>query len=228
MISTLFLVTTLQLGALSAEIEPLHPQQESSELSSNQELRTLPTIEVRSQRYSVTHSISSSLSAVSADKIRAEAPKHPNEVFDRVPGAWISSGSGQEHLSAIRSPVLTGAGACGAFMVLEDEIPTRPSGFCNVNQLFEVNIAQANQIVVLRGPGTVTYGSNALHGAIDILTPGPSAEPFTEYALEAGTDDYYRGRPRLDRGSLRRAALRRSHADRIRRGRDVHRPSVTG
>ena len=79
-------------------------------------------------------------------------------------------------------------------MVLEDEIPTRPSGFCNVNQLFEVNIAQADQIVVLRGPGTVTYGSNALHGAIDVLTPGPSGESFSEYAFEAGTDDYYRGR----------------------------------
>jgi len=182
MISALFLVTTLQLSALSAE------------LASNQESSALPTIEVRSQRLSVTQSLSSSLGVISSDEIRVTAPKHPNEVFDRIPGAWISTGSGQEHLSAIRSPVLTGAGACGAFMVLEDEIPTRPPGFCNVNQLFEVNIAQANQIVVLRGPGTVTYGSNALHGAIDILTPGVSAEPFTEYALEAGTDDYYRGR----------------------------------
>ncbi len=194
MISALFLVTTLQLSALSAETEALHLDQSSAELASNQESSALPTIEVRSQRLSVTQSLSSSLGVISPDEIRVTAPKHPNEVFDRIPGAWISTGSGQEHLSAIRSPVLTGAGACGAFMVLEDEIPTRPSGFCNVNQLFEVNIAQANQIVVLRGPGTVTYGSNALHGAIDILTPGVSVEPFTEYALEAGTDDYYRGR----------------------------------
>jgi hypothetical protein len=31
-------------------------------------------------------------------------------------------------------------------LVLEDDSPTRPSGFCNVNQLFEINIAQAKRI----------------------------------------------------------------------------------
>jgi outer membrane receptor protein involved in Fe transport len=63
-----------------------------------------------------------------------------------------------------------------------------------MNQLFELNVLQADQIIVLRGPGTVTYGSNAMHGAVDIITPGPSDEPFTEFALEAGSYDYYRGR----------------------------------
>ena len=31
----------------------------------------------------------------------------------RLPGAWITRGSGQEHLSAVRSPLLSGAGGCG-------------------------------------------------------------------------------------------------------------------
>ena len=194
MLPTLFLTVLLQMSTLSVEADALALNEESSELASNQETVVLPVIEVRSARQNINLSVKSSLSTLTADELRIEAPKHPNEVFDRIPGAWVSTGSGQEHLTAIRSPVLTGAGACGAFMVLEDEIPTRPSGFCNVNQLFEVNISQANQVVVLRGPGTVTYGSNALHGAINILTAGPSARPFTEYALEAGTDDYYRGR----------------------------------
>ncbi len=194
MITTFLLSTVLQLGALITETEPPPPKSENAESASKQISHTLPPIEVRSERQKIAYLTKSSLNTLTSDEIRTEAPKHPNEVFDRIPGAWISSGSGQEHLMAIRSPVLTGAGACGAFMVLEDEIPTRPSGFCNVNQLFEVNIAQADQIVVLRGPGTVTYGSNALHGAIDILTPGPSGDFFSEYALEAGTDDYYRSR----------------------------------
>ncbi|MCP4046694.1 MAG: TonB-dependent receptor [Gammaproteobacteria bacterium] len=157
------------------------------------ESKKLPLLEVRSQRYILNSEIDSSLSILSKKEIRTVAPKHPNEIFSRVPGAWISTGSGQEHLTAIRSPVLTGAGACGAFMVLEDDVPTRPSGFCNVNQLFEVNIRQARRMDVLRGPGTVTYGSNALHGAISVLTPGPAARTFSEYSLEAGTDNYYRG-----------------------------------
>ncbi len=194
MLPTIFLTAILQISALSVEADTLVPNEKSSEIASNQKSAVLPVIEVRSARQNIALSIKSSLNTLTSDEIRTEAPKHPNEVFDRIPGAWISTGSGQEHLTAVRSPVLTGAGACGAVMVLEDEVPTRPSGFCNVNQLFEVNIAQANQIVVLRGPGTVTYGSNALHGAINIRTPGPSAMAFSEYALEAGTDDYYRGR----------------------------------
>lgn len=180
MISSLFLAALLQstasLAAQSAEFEPL------------------PTLEVISQRSTLVYATKSSLNSIQGDELAQTAPKHPNEIFNRIPGAWISRGSGQEHLTAIRSPVLTGPGACGAYMLLEDDIPTRPAGFCNVNQLFEVNITQARQIDVLRGPGTVTYGSNALHGAINVLTPGPANEPYAEYALEAATDDYYRGR----------------------------------
>jgi len=193
MIETLFLAAILQISAVSADGAPLVPEQRISELTSNQELKPLPTIEVISQRYNITQLTKSSLSALTAADIVIEAPKHPNEIFDRIPGAWITAGSGQEHLTAIRSPVLTGAGACGAFMVLEDQVPTRPSGFCNINQLFEVNIAQARQIDVLRGPGTVTYGSNALHGAISVLTNGPSREKLTEFGLEYGSHNYVRG-----------------------------------
>jgi len=148
---------------------------------------------VRSQRHGITSAVDSSISVLSSDEIDLVAPRHPNEILNRVPGAWVSAGSGQEHLTAIRSPVLTGAGACAAFMVLEDDVPTRPSGFCNVNQLLEVNLAQSAWIDVLRGPGTVTYGSNALNGAIAVLTPGPASEPYSEFFLEAGSDSYYRG-----------------------------------
>ncbi len=191
MITSLFLAAVLQTSVATAtspdELLGHNP------LESPPEAVLLPVIEVHSQRLKIGQSVNSSLSSLLGDEISLEAPKHPNEIFDRIPGAWISRGSGQEHLTAIRSPVLTGSGACGAFMVLEDEIPTRPSGFCNVNQLFEVNVAQARQVDVLRGPGTVTYGSNALHGAIDIQTMGPSADPFAEFAVEIGSDDYYRG-----------------------------------
>ena len=171
---------------------------------------SLPPIEVKSQRVLFNTAVDASLTALDASEIRLEAPSHPNELFDRVPGAWITRGSGQEHLSAIRSPVFTGAGACGAFMVLEDGIPTRPSGFCNINQLFEVNTLQARRVDVLRGPGTVTYGSNALHGAIDVSTQGVSAGASPEFALEAGSHDFYRASVALS-GQL--AALQANYTD---------------
>jgi len=89
----------------------------------------------------------------------------------------IQRGSGQESLTALRSPVLTGAGACGAVLVLEDGIPIRPVGSCNVNELFEVNLEQAAAIEKLRGPGSVLYGSSAVHGIINVLPPLPGRLP---------------------------------------------------
>ena len=53
---------------------------------------------------------------------------HFKELLNLSSGTWISRGSGQESLISIRSPVLTGSGACGSFLIIEDEIPIRPLG----------------------------------------------------------------------------------------------------
>ena len=115
---------------------------------------------------------------------------HPSELLNRAPGAMIQHGSGQESLTALRSPVLTGAGACGAVLVLEDGIPIRPVGTCNVNELFEVNYEQAAAVEILRGPGSALYGSSAVHGIINVIPPLPDQLPPFGVALEAGSDDY--------------------------------------
>jgi iron complex outermembrane receptor protein len=127
------------------------------------------------------------------DEIRLVGATHVSELLFRAPGAWIVRGSGQEHLTALRSPVLTGAGACGAFLYLEDGVPIRPAGFCNVNELMEINTEQAAAIEVVKGPGTALYGSNALHGTINAISPRADAIS-NHLAVEKGSWDYYRGR----------------------------------
>ena len=94
----------------------------------------------------------------------------PKEIFNTSAGSWISRGSGQESLISLRSPVLTGSGACGSFLILEDGLPIRPAGFCNVNNLFEVSLNLASNIEILKGPSSARFGGNALHGAINIET----------------------------------------------------------
>lgn len=133
------------------------------------------------------------LDAAALDRL---APTHANEALARVPGAWASRGSGQEQLLALRSPVLTGPGACGAFLVLDDGVPIRPAGFCNVNQLSELNLAQAGRVEVLRGPGSAVHGSNALHGVVAVQPrlPGDGGG----LRLELGSDDYRRALVSID------------------------------
>jgi outer membrane receptor protein involved in Fe transport len=135
--------------------------------------------------------LAGNIRALSADEINGERHAHIYELMTRVAGVWIGRGSGQESLPSIRSPVLTGAGSCGGFLVLEDSIPTRPSGFCNVNQLFEVPTELANSIEVIRGPGNALYGSNALHGTINTLMP-TAADDSGRLGLELGANDFLR------------------------------------
>ncbi|WP_185964445.1 TonB-dependent receptor [Aliikangiella marina] len=116
---------------------------------------------------------------------------HINEALARIPGTWISRGNGQEHLTAIRSPVFTGPGSCGEFLTLEDGIPVRGKGFCNVNQLFDLNTEQAGRIEVVRGTNSALYGSDAIHGLINVLTPSPK-DGFLDGSLEIGPNDYWR------------------------------------
>ncbi|MEE4660007.1 MAG: TonB-dependent receptor [Halieaceae bacterium] len=131
------------------------------------------------------------------EEIATVQPVHPNQVFQRVPGAWISRGNGQESLTALRSPVLTGPGSCGAFFMAADGVSLRAPGFCNVNQLFDANVEQADRIEVLKGPGTALYGSGAMHGVINILTPAPATERQQVAAVETGPNNYLRGRYRF-------------------------------
>lgn len=137
-----------------------------------------------------------SWSVIDDEALRLTGQVHINEVMQQIPGAWISRGNGQESLTSLRSPVLTGAGGCGAFFMAADGISLRAPGFCNVNQLFDANSEQAARIEVIKGPATALYGSNAMHGVINILSAAPTAELDHNVALEAGPHDYYRAKYR--------------------------------
>ena len=133
-----------------------------------------------------------SLDAVGRDEIALVGSTHHAETLNRIAGVMIQRGSGQESLTAIRSPVLTGSGSCGGFLFLENGIPIRPVGFCNVNELLEVNTEQAQAVEVLRGPGTALYGSNAVHGIVNVRQAAPQQLPAAALGVDAGPADYGR------------------------------------
>lgn len=134
--------------------------------------------------------VPSNIAAIRGETLSFIGHTHINEAMQRVAGAWISRGNGQEHLTALRSPVLTGAGSCGAFLMAQDGIPLRASGFCNVNELFDANTEQAGRIEVVKGPASVMYGSNAMHGMINVLTR--DVAPARRVSVEGGPHDYAR------------------------------------
>ena len=139
-----------------------------------------------------------SLGLIDAETLALQPAEHVLYWLNRVPGVQFQRNDGQEYLAAIRSPVLTGAGSCGAFLSLENNVPIRPAPFCNVNELSEAFTEAAGQLEVIRGPALPFYGANAMHGAVNVLTPAADesrlrlrlAEPDgTDLLLQFGNPD---------------------------------------
>ena len=100
--------------------------------------------------------------------------------------------SGQEHLIALRSPVLTGGAGQGSFLILQNGLPTRSPAFGNVNALFEIHHETAEAIEIVRGPGSAKYGSNAVHGLINVIQGEPTFADSLEARLSGSTLNKYR------------------------------------
>ncbi len=66
--------------------------------------------------------VGGNISSINTDEIKFINAINPSEILNRLPAVYISQGSGQEHLTSIRSPVLSGGAGAGSFLYLEDGI----------------------------------------------------------------------------------------------------------
>jgi len=142
--------------------------------------------------------VNASVAILSEEALRLVNHTHIQEAANRLPGVNINRNNGQESLASIRSPVLSGGGACGAFLMAEQGIPLRAAGFCNVNELFDSHSENAERIEVIRGPGSAFYGSNAVHGMINVVLP--RAGTGNDVSLELGPRGTLRGNARIGFG----------------------------
>ncbi|MFY8274899.1 TonB-dependent receptor family protein [Pseudoalteromonas sp. SSDWG2] len=159
--------------------------------------QSIERITTTASRFAIDDDIKAlAISSVSQNTLEQIGATHIEKALQTIAGANIQHGNGQEYLPALRSPVFTGSGACGAILTLEDGIPLRASGFCNVNELFEAHMEMAERIEVLKGPGSVLYGANAVHGVINVITDNPTyGGRFA--ALDVGSYGYTRGKLQL-------------------------------
>jgi outer membrane receptor protein involved in Fe transport len=128
---------------------------------------------------------------INDEQLERVSAVHIQQTLSRVPGVSLQRGNGQESLPGIRSAVLTGAGACGSVLILEEAIPVRGAGVCNVNELFDTHFEQAERIEVVRGANTAFYGSNALTGSVNVVLP---SEGQDQVSLELGANEFIRGK----------------------------------
>lgn len=145
-----------------------------------------------SRQQSSLLSFTGNIDRISSEDIALVSSVHPSDILNRATAVHVQTNNGMESLPSLRSPVLTGPGAAGAFLFLENGVATRAAGFANNNGLSELNLAQAKEIAIIRGPASAVYGSNAVHGVVNVLTKEPSnggdvtllAGPNNRYQLQ--------------------------------------------
>lgn len=173
------------------------------------------------------HDSTHSSGRVDGDEVQQVKPAHPSEVMGRIPGAHVNVTSGEGHMSAIRQPLTTRP----VYLYLEDGIPIRSTGFFNHNALYEVNLPQASQIEVMKGPGSALYGSDAIGGVINIETRPTPLEPEVSVDLEAGEHGWRRLLLSAGTGKEMdgyRADVNLTHTDGWRENTEYDRQSVNG
>jgi hemoglobin/transferrin/lactoferrin receptor protein len=123
------------------------------------------------------------LSFVSRAQLREQAPTVLGDVLGTLPGVDMSKDSPWE-----QRPILRGLGGQRA-LVLMDGSPVN-SARGNGPHPSLVDPAQVERIEVVRGPSSVAYGSDALGGAINIITREaalPEGEAFRGAATLGGS-----------------------------------------
>lgn len=129
------------------------------------------------------------VAALSAREMAARKPNDLAEALSTLAGVHMTDLGNEQHTMSIRQPLSYKA----LFAYLEDGIPIRPTGIFNHNALIEVNMAAVDRVEVIRGPSSSLYGSNAIGGAINFITPRPAAEPFGAFSLRTDDHGYRRG-----------------------------------
>jgi vitamin B12 transporter len=156
----------------------------------------LPEIVVTATRYPVSaDSLGVSVTVLRGDDLRAQGIRSVGDALRQVPGAQVVQGGG---FGAQTSLFLRG-GESDYVKVLVDGVPVnQPGGAYDFANLTTDNV---ERIEVVRGPGSVLYGSDAIAGVVQIVTREGRGPPGASAAAEGGTYGSFRWEAGASAGS---------------------------
>ncbi|MCK9371975.1 MAG: TonB-dependent receptor [Sulfuricurvum sp.] len=139
-------------------------------------LEDLLKIEVTStsRREEPQHLASGVITVVSAQEIKQFGARHLRDVIDRLVGMQVLSSHQRPHnKTSIRA--MNGAHQEGWEVVLLNGRPIHDAtdGGFNFDLYLGFPLNTIDRIEIIRGPGSVIYGSNAMAGVINIITKDP-------------------------------------------------------
>lgn len=123
------------------------------------------------------------IASISKQTIEDTKAQRLDQLLNKVSGVFMVNLGNEQHEMSIRQPMTTKS----LFLYLEDGIPIRTTGVYNHNALLEMNLPAAKSIEVIKGPSSALYGSEAIGGAVNIITQG--APVFTSGQVSVQMND---------------------------------------
>ncbi len=185
------LIRILLLVANSLLLPTVHAQSRDSfgETIMNMPLEQLLKVSVASKRLESVNNAASVITVISADDIRHYGARHLRDVIDRLPNAQVIGSTNYPHnRTSLRG--VTQTHLDDKILILLNGRPIRDAGQGGVNgdiySSFPLSLIQ--QIEIIRGPGSVLYGTNAFSGVMNIVTKQPEAP--VEFQIETKYGSY--------------------------------------
>jgi vitamin B12 transporter len=142
----------------------------------------LPEIVVTATRYPVApDSVAATVTVLRGDDLRAQGIRFVGDALRQVPGVQVAQGGSYGATSSL----FVRGGESDYVKVLVDGVPVnQPGGSFDFASLTTDNV---ERIEVLRGPGSVLYGSDAIAGVVQIVTREGRGPVSLSGSAEGGT-----------------------------------------
>ncbi len=123
------------------------------------------------------------ITTINKQTIEDTKAQRMDQLINKVSGVFMVNLGNEQHQMSIRQPMTTKS----LFLYMEDGIPIRTTGVYNHNALLEMNLPAAKSIEVIKGPSSALYGSEAIGGAVNVITQ--SAPAFTNGQVSIQMND---------------------------------------
>lgn len=128
------------------------------------------------------------ITTIGKEVIEETKAQRLDQLLNKVSGVHMVSLGNEQHEMSIRQPMTTKS----LFLYMEDGIPIRTTGVYNHNALLEMNMAAAKGIEVVKGPSSALYGSEAIGGAVNIITQASPSLLSAKISLQSNNTGYKR------------------------------------
>ncbi len=164
----------------------------SSSYAKDQTVTTLDPVVVTGSSHPTTlHQPTQSITLVQEENFSTLQPNRLVNILQQVPGLHLDEGAGRGGISSL---YLRGADPNFTLIML-DGIPLNDAtdNRGGAVDLSTIPLAHISRVEIVRGPLSALYGSEAMAGAINLITHPPTADSFVRLLGEAGKFESLKG-----------------------------------